>query len=125
QLQKASLLAAGASTRDVQMADFWELVKSGTAQEVQAASKNGADLEAQDKDGGTVLMSAAVHNPNLAVITTLLKAGADPKAQDKDGMTPLMHAAEKNPDPKVITTLLKAGADAKARDNAGNTAFDY
>jgi ankyrin repeat protein len=105
--------------------DFFELIKAGTPQAVQAAISNGADVNAQDKYGWTPLMYAAGFNPNPEVIATLLKAGADIEARDKYGATPLMEATWYNPNPEVITTLLKAGADAKAKDSVGKSAFYY
>jgi ankyrin repeat protein len=107
-----------------QTTDFFELVKTGTAQQIQAAMDQGAGdiVEARDEDGFTGLMHAAGFNENPEVITTLLKAGADLMARDtKFGMTPLMLAAAGNQNPEVITTLLKAGADINARDKAGQT----
>ncbi len=105
--------------------DFFELVKTGTSQSVQAAISKGADVNAHDNIGWTALMAAAARNPNPEVITTLLKAGADIKARDTDGSTPLMYAARFNQNSEVITTLLNAGADVKAKDSTGKTAFDY
>lgn len=104
---------------------FFELVKTGTPQDVQAAIDAGADANAQDKYDGTALMWAAENNQNPEVIITLLTAGADLEAEDEDGMTPLMLAAWYNQNPEVIIVLLKAGADAKAKDYAGKTAFGH
>ena len=112
----AILMAASAYA---QTANFFELVKTGTPQSVQAAISGGADVNAQDmKDeyGKTPLMWAARNNTNPEVITTLLKAGAKIEARDTRGYTPLKYAAWNNPNLEVVTTLLKAGADINARD---------
>lgn len=87
--------------------------------------KAGADLEARDKNGKTVLMYAATFN-NPDMIAVLLKAGADVNARNtkRDGRTALMFAAEHDPNPEVISVLLKGGADAKAKDYTEKTAFD-
>jgi ankyrin repeat protein len=115
----AVLIAASAYA---QATDFFELVKTGTPQSIQATIDKGADLKAQDKDGCTLLMLAAANNPNPEVIATLLKAGANLKDRDpKYGEIVLMFAAAHNPKPEIITTLLKAGADLKAVDNDGTT----
>ena len=45
--------------------------------------KAGADINAREKGGTSVLMLAAMEGPNPEVITTLLKAGADPKAKEQ------------------------------------------
>ena len=118
----AVLMAASAYA---QTKDFFELAKTGTPQQVQAAIDKGADVKAQDKSGRTALIWAATNNQNPEVITTLLKAGADLNAQNKYGRTALMYATGNNPNPEVIATLLKAGADAKAKDSKGKTAYDY
>jgi ankyrin repeat protein len=103
--------------------DIFELVTTGTPQDVQAVITNGAYVNAQDASGTTPLMYAAEYNPNPDVIAVLLKAGADVNAADNYGLTPLMWAAEYNQNPEVITTLLNAGADLKAQDKSGFTAL--
>ena len=104
---------------------FFDLVRTGTPQSVQAAITNGADVNARDRYNKTPLMEAAEFNTNPEVITTLLAAGADLKALDDCGETPLMEAAEYNTNPEMITVLLKAGADVNAKDFQEKTAFDY
>ena len=61
---------------------------------IRTLLKAGADLNAQDENGKTVLMYAAESNQNPEVITTLLKAGADVKAQDGDGKTAFEYAQD-------------------------------
>jgi ankyrin repeat protein len=107
-----------------QAMDFFELVSTGTPQDVQAAISNGADVNVQSNYGRIPMMEAAKWNPNPEVIIVLLKAGTDVNARDRDGRTPLMFAARYNSNPEVITSLLKAGTDAKAKDNYGYTVFD-
>jgi ankyrin repeat protein len=58
------LLAASAYA---QTTDFFELVKTGTPQDVRAAVSKGVDLTARDTDGGTPLMVAAADN--MAALT--------------------------------------------------------
>jgi ankyrin repeat protein len=69
-----------AASAYAQTTDFFELVKTGTPQSVQAAFDQGTDVNAQNKDHRTVLMYAAAYNQNPEVITALLKASADLKA---------------------------------------------
>ena len=50
---------------------------------------SGAEVNAQDKNGWSALMVAALHNPNPEVVAALLDAGADVKAknsQDRDAL---------------------------------------
>ena len=101
--------------------NFFELVKTGTLEEVNNAIKAGANVNARDEDGKTPLMYAARDNQNPDVIKVLLEAGADVNASDEFGGTPLMYAARDNQNPDVIKVLLKAGADVNARDKYGKT----
>lgn len=68
-------------------ADFFQLVKTGTAQRVQAAINNGADVNSLNKGGQSPLMVAARNTQNPEVIMTLMKAGADAKAKNRHGKT--------------------------------------
>ena len=114
-----------AASTYAQTTGFFELVKTGTPQQLQAAIDQGADVNARNSSGVTPLMAAAGNNQNPEVITTLLRAGADIEARDGVGWTPLIYAALGNKNPEVTTALLKAGANVKAKDSQGKTAFDY
>ena len=114
-----SFILAG-SVSALGQGNFFDLVKTGTLEEVNNAIKAGADINARDKDGKTPLMYAAWNNQNPEVIKVLLEAGADVNARDKNGWTPLMYAAW-NENPDVIKVLLEAGADVNARDKDGRT----
>jgi ankyrin repeat protein len=113
----AVLLAASAYA---QTTDFFELVKTGTPDDVQAALQKGANVNAQVTTGTpqelhkAPLSYAAQYNKDPEVITALLKAGADVNEMDTLQETALMLAAKFNPNPDVIATLLRAGADARA-----------
>ena len=61
---------------------FHELVKTATPWEIRAALKIGADINARDEYGLTLLMWAAKFQDILKVITTLLDAGADAKTRN-------------------------------------------
>jgi ankyrin repeat protein len=102
---------------------FFGVANTGTPQDVQAAISAGADVNAKDKNGGTVLMGAAGRNQDPAVITTILGAGGKVEALNDHGETALMYAAASNPNPAVITTLLNAGADLEAKSKSGLTAL--
>lgn len=109
-----------------QATDFYNLLQTGTPEQVQREIDAGADVNAQEETlGFTPLMWAAGLNPNPEVTSVLLKAGAHINARVAGGMTPLMWAAARNRSPEVVTALLDAGADAKAKDRQGRTAFDY
>ena len=112
-----AVLIAACAQKPQKPTDFFDLVRDGTPQAVQAAISKGADLKALNSLGETPLMWAACYNKNPEVITTLLKAGAGVNVKGPWDFTALMIAAQFNPNPAVITTLLKAGADIKARDS--------
>ena len=86
-----------------QTKDFFELVQTGTPEDVQAAITNGAAVNAKDDDGATPLLYAAMKNQNPEVISTLLNAGASVNARTIEGWTPLMAAALGNQTNEVIT----------------------
>lgn len=82
----------------------------------------GADINCQDKQGGSALTSAYDCDENVEIVQMLIDAGADINAIDEFGSTPLMHAVDKGYK-KIIVMLLNAGADTRIKDEDGNTAF--
>ena len=110
--------------------DFFELVKTGTPEEVKKAIKEGADVNARtteeiesfgEVEGVTPLIMAAWYNENPEVTKLLLDAGADVNARDKNGCTPLIWAAVFNENPEVTKVLIDAGANVNARSEYGTT----
>ena len=73
---------------------FFELVMTGTPNQVRAAITAGTDVNARDEDGETPLMSAVQSTETPQVITLLIEAGADAKAEDEDGNTASDHAKD-------------------------------
>jgi uncharacterized protein len=105
--------------------DLADIAQSATPADITQALRAGADPNAVDFVGRTVLMLAATSNTDPAVVAALAKAGAKVNARGPQGWTPLMMAAYGNPNPAVVLALLAAGADPRLRNNAGRTAFDY
>lgn len=68
----------------------------------------GAYVDAQDKDGYTALMAAAMKG-HLEAVQILREKGANMNVRDKEGRTALVHATEGN-HPKVVEYLRQAGA---------------
>ncbi len=114
-----AFVLGAAAVAQAQGIDLVQLAGSGTVQQVQEAIKNGADVNAADKDGKAPLM-AATFNTDGGVLNVLLEAGANVNARQPDGGTALMYAAVSNP-PQVITTLLNAGAHVNDQDQDGGT----
>ena len=108
-----------------QTALLLDLAGTGSAEQVQAAIDHGADVNASDWAGRTVLMLAAASNPDQKVIALLAARGARINARGPARWTALMMAAYNNQNPDVVLALLRAGADGRLRSEAGRTAFDY
>jgi hypothetical protein len=76
--------------------------------------KAGADVNARDEDGKTVLMWAMPPYGTEALAELVVKAGADVNAKDKDGKTVLDLAQDKEKDreidPGCVKFLVNAGA---------------
>jgi len=100
---------------------FW---RTATAEAVDSAVANGADVNADMGSGWTALMLAARNNSPGDVIERLVKLGADVHARDTLlGRTILMHAARRSPNPEIIDLLVKLGADVNSRTEQGWTAL--
>lgn len=85
----------------------------------------GADLEARDQHGNTALIYACQggRDPQLDVLSSLMKNGAQVNVRGAKGMTPLMHAAMQDRALPIVETLLEASAEVDAQDDNGWTAL--
>ncbi len=61
---------------------YWQ---NATVPTVKNAINNGAETEAQDEGGRTLLMGASMYNENPDIIITLIKADADATVKDSKG----------------------------------------
>ena len=100
---------------------YWRAVN---VQVVLACITTGADVNARNEYGQTLLHLTAASTDKPAVITALIEAGADVNARTEDGETPLHAAAASTDSPAVITALIKAGANGAAANDHGKTPFD-
>jgi uncharacterized protein len=96
-----------------------DVAKSGTALELRALLKNGANPHEADRDG-TSALHWAVHRGALDAVSALLAAGAFVDAENRYGVRPAYLAAE-NGDAATMRALLAAGADARAVFAEGET----
>ena len=87
---------------------FWQQADPET---VLAELDCGADSNARDESGATVLHLATKYNKHPEVIEELVEAGANINAANAARNTALHYAAAHNHNPAVIRTLLEAGAD--------------
>lgn len=84
--------------------------------------KAGADVNACDEHGITVLMYAA-KNGHTSIVDLLIKSNVHLDAQDSNGKTALMHAVWIG-HKEAVEILLRAGANVTIQDNDGKTALD-
>lgn len=85
--------------------------------------QQGADPNAQSRDGGSMLTLATVEG-QPATVDALLAHGANPNYPDRFGATALMYASQLD-EPEVARRLIGAGADVQARDAEGDTVLMY
>lgn len=81
----------------------------------------GANVDARDEDGFTVL-ETAIRDDQSELALLLLARGANVENRDHDGRTPLFIAVEYKRD-WAIKSLLENGADLATRNAHGNTAL--
>ena len=98
--------------------DLMNAVRNRPA-DVESLIDAGADVNAVDRNGHTVLMLAVSYQPS--VVQTLLDAGAHVYTTNHVGWTALMIAVLSQP--SVIQTLLDAGANVNAANHNGHTAL--
>ena len=83
---------------------------------------SGADINARDNYGATVLMHSANHHYNESVVRVLLNRGATVNEIDKKGRTALWYSVQCG-SPQITGLLLNAGAEVDRRDHNGSTAL--
>ncbi len=90
----------------------------------------GADVNAKDNDGRSVLMWASLKRIDTDTVAALIRAGADVNAKDDFGKTALIWAVsqteeETDCDIDSINLLIRYGADINAKDMWNCTALMY
>ena len=103
-------------------AEFW---KNATVDDVITELQNGADVNARNQNGQTVLMYAAGIVTNPQIIETLYMYGASISSRDSAGRTALMFAAALNPNPDIIHKLISYGANIHDKNPKGWTPLHY
>jgi ankyrin repeat protein len=95
----------------------------GRLDAVPLALRHGADVNARDAQGRTVLMKAVVADQLPAdVVRTLLERGADVTVKTSDGATAL-DFARAGAGPEIVELLVKAGATAGPPETPRPTMF--
>ena len=91
---------------------------------MQFLVNNGADVQAQDSEGKTALIWAAIGTPDAEIGRVLLTTSANVNAQDNRGATALIYAVLfDNTD--MVLALLDADANTLITDERGGKAIDY
>jgi ankyrin repeat protein len=99
--------------------EYFAVLRSGNATNLDSALKAGASPNARDRLGTTPLMHAAVYG-DLASMALLISRGANVNATNRQGATPLLRAAF---NPEKIALLLEHGANVNASSAFGATAL--
>lgn len=102
--------------------ELFKAVAIGDTSQVHALLHSGADCNARNDEGATLLMQAA-QNGNLEMVKALIESGADLNLTDPQGWTALMKALynhELNRGfPEVVQTLIDAGAGIETQIGYG------
>ncbi|WP_353279010.1 ankyrin repeat domain-containing protein [Wolbachia endosymbiont (group B) of Longitarsus flavicornis] len=85
--------------------------------------KQGADINAEDKDGNTPLHNAASKG-YLNVVKYLIEKGANLEAKDHDGRTPIYDASW-NGHLDIVKCLIEKGVNVNATDKNGWTPLHW
>lgn len=94
-------------------------VRNGNREMVQLLLRAGADVNAEDPGGRTVLMMIG-EEATSDLVWDLVNAGARVDHKDHEGNTPLIEAAGIN-NISVLTTLLDSGAQVTEKNDDGET----
>ena len=112
---------------------LWVAINGDNTEIIQYLVENGANVNAKNNKGKTLLMYAIFNRANIKIVECLVENGANVNAKDNKGNTPLKYAVEKSKEVdanekdkivKIIEYLVGEGADINAKDNKGNTPLD-
>ena len=112
---------------------LWVAINGDNTEIIQYLVENGANVNAKDNKGKTLLMYAIFNRANIKIVECLVENGANVNAKDNNGNTPLKYAVEKSKEVdanekdkivKIIEYLVGEGTDINAKDNKGNTPLD-
>ena len=111
-------VASAASSVDEQVL---KAADCGDLAQVRSLLRDGANPNAKDATGNTLLMYAA-GSGKLDLVKFLIDRGADVHAKRPDGQTVLLHAAGAG-NTEVLRLLVKMGLDVNSKTTGGETAL--
>jgi ankyrin repeat protein len=122
-LLPAIFAEASTKEKNVQLVQAAEI---GNLTDVQNALNDGADVNAKNDLGLTVLMRASyggyTNGSYAEIVKLLLAKGADVNIKTKEGITALTEALSGG-NAEIVKLLLAKGADINVRNSKGETAL--
>jgi ankyrin repeat protein len=124
------LILISSLTACATMTPLTKAAKDGDIQAMQAAIKNGANVNETSKGKGSAnpifwaLWSSRSDQEILEMTQLLVENGANINARDESGYTPL-HWSVFNRKPEIVKYLIMKGADPTARDTNGQTPLAF
>ena len=100
---------------------LFQAVKDINIEATKQAIADGADVNAKDQNGRTLLQLAALKG-HKEVVELLIAEGADVNAKTNSGWTPLAVAAVRGQE--VVELLIAKNANVNAKNNGGETPLD-
>ena len=124
-LLKLNEISVNATDNSNQTPLMHACINGGRLDNIKMLIQNGADIQARDCNGLTVLHFASVSS-NQEVVEFLLKLNEiSVNATDNSNQTPLMHACINGGRLDNIKMLIQNGADIQARDCNGLTVLHF
>lgn len=101
-----------------------DLNKADVCQQLRFLVALGADIDAADEEGRTLLHILSISDWNQSLLRTVVDLGASIEKRDRLGRSAL-HLAAESGSLGILRTLCQAGADLYAEDRSGYTPFFY
>jgi len=96
----------------------------GDYEQIKSLIARGADVNAKNKKGDTVLHEVIEHRDDIESVKYLLEKGARVDARNNGGET-VLHYAAVTGSPEIVKILIDKGADVNAKDKWGGTVLHY
>ena len=103
---------------------FMEFCKTAKPEEIKREILRGANVNAKNKKGMSVLMAAAIYNHNPEAVIALIDGGAKVNAKNYKANTALIFAAMYSI-PEVVSALVSKGANIETENAEGRKALYY